>query len=246
MLADRIRFQVGLAGLTGLELGEIDVEELARIADNLLLTTRFDSYYTQQSREEARTIVYEGYLSAVTGEEIDLSALPFPDAVDFMPLGEVARELPFSEDWDRDAHEDFTMAMADIRYAMGIFRMVFWAGWMGVAVLLVLLLLIWMKKPAVFMNITGGMLIADGVMALLFALFCRLGGARLMYLAHWGNWGIPARYADTIRTVTASLLHPLARISLITGVLVLVGGVTLLILAPIVRKKEAAKEQAAA
>lgn len=239
MLADRIRFQADLLGLSGLKLGEIDVTELAQTADNLLLTTRFDAYYSDETREEARTIVYEAYLSAATGKEIDLSALPFPDAVDFMPLNEVARELPFSADWDMDEHGDFVMVMVDVHYAMGVFRAVFWAGWMGVLVLLTLLLLTWMKKPSVFMNITGGLLIADGVMAMLFALSCWLGGSRLPHLARWGY--IPVRYMDTIRALTAGMVRPLARISLVAGVLVLVGGVTLLILAPIVRKKEAAK-----
>jgi len=246
MLCDRIRFQAELMGLTGLQLGEIDVEELARMADHLLLTTRFDSYYTDETREEARTIVYEAYLAAVRGEQIDISGLPFPDAADYMPLGEVVRELPFSTAWDSDTQEDFTMVMADVRYAMGIFRVVFWAGWIGVMVLLALLLLIWIKKPSVYMNITGGLLVADGIMALLFSLSCWLGGSRLLHLARWGYWDVPVRYADTIRALAAGVTRPFARISLIAGLLILVAGVTLLILAPIIKKKETAREQAAA
>jgi hypothetical protein len=246
MLADRIRYQVELLGLSGVALGEIDVAELAQMADHLLLTTRFDAYYTHETREEALTIVYEAYLAAATGEAVDLSNLPFPDAVDFMSLSEVERNMPFSTNWDIDEHGDVAIIMADVQYAMGIFKAVFWAGWMGVIVLLVLLLLTWMKRPSVFMNITGGLLIADGVMTMLFALSCWLGGSWVLYIARWGHWNIPVRYMDTIKSLTAGILRPIAQISLITGVLVLVGGVTLLILAPIVRKKESAKEKAAA
>jgi len=245
MLADRIRFQVERAGLTGLKLGDIDVE-LARIVDNLRAMIQFNSYYTEETRQQARKVLFQAYLSAARGDEIDLSELPYPDAVDFMPLGEVVRELPFSSSWDSDAHGDFAMAMADIRYAMDIFRIVLWVGWMGIVVLLVLLLLTWIKRPSVFMNVTGGLLIANGVMALLFALSCWLGGVRFMYLARWGYLDIPVRYADTIRALTDAVIRPFGQIALVTGVLVLVGGITLLILAPIVRKKELAKEQAAA
>lgn len=246
MLIERIRFQVDPAGITGFSLEELEGGELAGLADDLLFSTRFDSYYTSETREEALAVVYEAYLSAAAGGGIDLAALPFPDAVDFMPLDDAVQEMPFSSDWDSAAHEDFTVAVADMHYAMGIFRVVFWAGWMGVIVLLALLLLTWLRKPSVFMNITGGMLIADGVMGLLFALSCSLGGSQLIHYAQWGDWGIPSQYFGTIQTAAVAVLQPIARIALITGVLILVSGVTLLILAPIVKKKETAKEQIAA
>lgn len=246
MLADRIRLHVELTGLTGVELGDIDVEELARTADDLLLATRFDAYYADETREQARIIVYEACLDAAVGDETDLMALPFPDAVDFMPPDEVMRALPFSAAWDRDSQEDFAMAMADVRYAIGVFRVVFWTGWAGVVVLLVLLLLIWLKKPSVFMNITGSLFIGNGATLLLFFLACRLLIIPFAVTSRWTYWDIPVRLRMTLQAIATVAIQSLDTISLAVGIMILAVGITLLVLGPIMRKKEAAKEQIAA
>lgn len=243
MLADKIAYTVERAKD---DAGEISEELIDAMENTLFADIRINSYYMSDARDQAYAVIHEAYLAAAQGEDIDLSEMPFPDAVEFRPISRLVKELPFSAQWDTGYRADFEAAMDNVRDALSFARVLFWCGWAGALILLSLLYVIWMKRPAIFMNVTGGMLIANGAAALMFALGCGLSAAPFAYLYRWAYWDVPARLMEALRALTVSIGGPFARISLIAGVLLTAAGVTLIVLAAVVRKKEKAKELAAA
>jgi hypothetical protein len=247
MLAEQIESGLDENGWAG---GGIDYATVQDEAESLLDSTlddmRFSDYYTSETEAQAREVIENAVRSGIESGEVDLSELPFPDAMDAIPMDDALSMLPFSSGWSIEGRSDFIDVMAAVHYGMSIFRIAFWLGWILILVLLGLLCLVWIKRPSAFMNVAGGLLVADGIPVLLFSISCWFTGAWFVPMSRWGHWDIPVRYAVAIRDTIITITRPFARISLIAGVLILVTGIVLLVVAPVVRKKEKAKEQIAA